>query len=1417
MKHAISPFITRRFLSFGRFAVLAAWTVLPQAAVAEDGSAVLSAWRTSATDSRPAFRPKEERSAKSVELWENRILANGGEAVSVSAATARAYPAGIPVDADWSVPVDREEESVSVCSFADGNGVKESLAIHRIYDWTEPLWRTSEGRTPTAGSTGETALAFLLESLSLDGTGSDVAGLDGIRTASELSVSVKGIDISVPFEKAWVFFVDDRPGAGWAHPARLVFVKDDLSAFAERFVRFPPVFKVLPTGEELPMHALWPAPEESEPKSLEAVKDAVYQAANEISPNSISYSGNTSRSYYLIFAGGQFPGNNGVRFWADTAAMYSTLTKKYNVPASHIKVYHGYGSGSTPDVNLYGSPKTGTRLVAAPKDLDGNGTADITGAATSSNLQSALSSYASSLTSSDQLFVFITGHGDGTDSSSNYDSMICGFNAAGTDEISDRQLASWSSGIACPVVFAIQNCYSGGMLDDIVATANRIGVSAANHYESSWGGGGPSGAWYDGTTGKTGACNFWGAEFIAALRGCRTANYALYGSYGYPYSDTTMTIDADTDGNSLVSVYEASQWALANDDCALDGSEHPQYRESSSGLGRTFYVLKQTSTPSRPANDDFANAQSISGSSGSASGSNVNATTQTGEPAPTAQSNSGASVWWRWTAPGNGTAVFDTNGSSFDTVLAIYTGSSVSSLSQVTSDDDSGSGNNASRCSFPVTSGTTYRISVRGYSSNTGSISLHWSFTPSASVTTPAAPTGVTASDGTYTDKVLVSWTASSGATSYMVYRATSSSGTKTTLGSTASTSWNDTTATAGTTYYYWVKASNSAGTSGFSSYETGYRASSSSRPSNDDFGSAWSVTGSSGSSTSTTVNATRQTGEPSHCGRTTGSIWWRWTAPSSGTAVFDTNGSSFDTVMAVYTGSSVGSLSEVCSDDDGGSGNNASRCSFAATSGRTYYVAVAGYSSSGTVKLNWSVSGAGTTEASSLAEAVDNDSLTFTTGGGAAWYSQTSVSHYDGDAARSGRISDNGETWLQATGASGPGIITFWWKYSSETSYDWIDFYVDGELRTGWSGDSSGWRQEAFKVGSGSHVFKWVYSKDVSIASGSDCAWIDRITWTPGTALSPVYRFYSPSYRGHFFTMNESEMLDVCDNHNWNFEGVAYFACSTQASGTTGLYRFYSPKFRGHFYTRDYNEYYNVRYHDRNWNYENVAYYIRSSSGYGSSPVYRFWSDRYKHHFYTADYDEYYNLRYNNRNWTYENVAFYAWLSPENYSNGMAVLNAAPFPDGVSGSSESETGGTATDGKRPAGNARDGTAFVRFDAWTLRAEDGTAIAVLGETDLGDVLVETRLDPPDSAEFQTGDEAEIRGETPRIGLSLRLLGAPASQSALLWSAVDGILSEETFDGTMDFELPVDGIWHWLRATDESGTESVSLWLRALTD
>jgi fibronectin type 3 domain-containing protein len=89
----------------------------------------------------------------------------------------------------------------------------------------------------------------------------------------------------------------------------------------------------------------------------------------------------------------------------------------------------------------------------------------------------------------------------------------------------------------------------------------------------------------------------------------------------------------------------------------------------------------------------------------------------------------------------------------------------------------------------------------------------------------PSVPTGVMASDGTYKEKVEVTWDAATGAKDYMVYRNTSDSTTGAILlaDSHPSTTFDDTSASPSTDYYYWVRACGSGVCTGYSSSDLGY------------------------------------------------------------------------------------------------------------------------------------------------------------------------------------------------------------------------------------------------------------------------------------------------------------------------------------------------------------------------------------------------------------------------------------------------------------------------------------------------------------------------------------------------------------------------------------------------------------------
>ncbi|MGD0090227.1 MAG: S8 family serine peptidase [Planctomycetota bacterium] len=263
--------------------------------------------------------------------------------------------------------------------------------------------------------------------------------------------------------------------------------------------------------------------------------------------------------------------------------------------------------------------------------------------------------------------------------------------------------------------------------------------------------------------------------------------------------------------------------------------------------GRLNLYKALASTSSRPLNDDFSSAITVSSTPFQVSGINVSATKEAGEPNH-AGDPGGASVWWSWTAPSSGNVLLSTAGSTFSTLLGVYTGSSVGQLTAVAS-------GNQGTLVFAAVAGTNYHLAVDGAGGATGSILLSLQYPPL-----------------------------------------------------------------------------------------------------NDDFANATVIT-SFDVQTGSNVNATKEPNEPNHAGNYGGkSVWWQWTPANPAHIAISTQDSAFDTVLAVYTGSALASLTEVASnnDEDALAGIVTSRVEFDAVAGTTYWIAVDGFDgASGNIRLH--------------------------------------------------------------------------------------------------------------------------------------------------------------------------------------------------------------------------------------------------------------------------------------------------------------------------------------------------------------------------------------------------------------------------------------------------------------------------------
>jgi PASTA domain len=252
-----------------------------------------------------------------------------------------------------------------------------------------------------------------------------------------------------------------------------------------------------------------------------------------------------------------------------------------------------------------------------------------------------------------------------------------------------------------------------------------------------------------------------------------------------------------------------------------------------------------------PANDDFHNAAVYTTRAIVVEGTTVDATKQAGEP-DHAGNAGGHSIWYTWTTPVAGRATVSTCGTEFDTLVGVYTGTTVADLDEVAANDD-GCGDQ-SLVSFQAEAGGIYRVAVDGADSASGPVWLSLSVAPP-----------------------------------------------------------------------------------------------------NDDFADAQDLTGDSGSVMGTTVGSSSEAEEPDHYGDGWNSVWYEWTAPSSGWATFETcgTGTPFDTILAAYTGGGLTELVQVAGNDD--ACGYASRVVFQASAGSVYRIAVAGYEGeTGDFTLTW-------------------------------------------------------------------------------------------------------------------------------------------------------------------------------------------------------------------------------------------------------------------------------------------------------------------------------------------------------------------------------------------------------------------------------------------------------------------------------
>lgn len=332
-----------------------------------------------------------------------------------------------------------------------------------------------------------------------------------------------------------------------------------------------------------------------------------------------------------------------------------------------------------------------------------------------------------------------------------------------------------------------------------------------------------------------------------------------------------------------------------------------------------------------PPNDNFTNATKVIANGGTYITNNKRATTEPGEPDHAGVPSAAASLWWQFTPTNNASVLVDTAGSVADTIVAVYTNNTLGTLKPVISADSYGNRKQAF-VQFGGVPGVSYRIAIASDDTNhTGTIRL--AITPGGipdtnapSVTIASPLSGLTLT----TNRLVMTGTAidpdpNPSGLQEIRFRVTSAlqggnnffeGGSSQATYSLVSTNWTRPVGLFVGLNLIEVTVRDVAGNqSAPVSIEATYRPLD---PANDFFVNAIALTNLTDTNIVNTLNATKEVGEPNHADNAGGkSAWWTLQPPFDGVLSLTTSNSTFDTLLAVYSGSSVTGLTAVAFNDD--------------------------------------------------------------------------------------------------------------------------------------------------------------------------------------------------------------------------------------------------------------------------------------------------------------------------------------------------------------------------------------------------------------------------------------------------------------------------------------------------------------------
>ncbi len=236
-----------------------------------------------------------------------------------------------------------------------------------------------------------------------------------------------------------------------------------------------------------------------------------------------------------------------------------------------------------------------------------------------------------------------------------------------------------------------------------------------------------------------------------------TGGASLWWKWTAPVSGLTVVDTTGSSFDTIAAVYTGGSaptvstlTQVANND-NYNGAQTSRLTFTAAS-GTTYYIavdgknaatgMVVLSVGLAPANDNFASAATLTTNTGKVTGTTLNASKETGEPTLSGDGSTGAgkTVWYKWTAPSSGDFSFSAFTSSFSPILGVYTGSAVSSLTNIQTDTDV--------VTFTATANKVYYIAVDGADSNSGAFTLTYNPGEAIPLGDMVTPSAALATDG---------------------------------------------------------------------------------------------------------------------------------------------------------------------------------------------------------------------------------------------------------------------------------------------------------------------------------------------------------------------------------------------------------------------------------------------------------------------------------------------------------------------------------------------------------------------------------------------------------------------------------------------------------------------------------------------